>query len=223
MICFHCKDGYILAPNYKSCLTECLANNCTKCFDTFNTYCLVCDPGFYLNTTSYKCFSCKITNCKTCDSRICYDCMIGFQLFPDGTKCLPYLCEGDLIFNGFSCSCPIGTYFANSSCVQCQQNCHWCDADGCVECQNGFFKQNQQCVACIANCKECTTQTDCKVCSEKFFYEEISQKCISVGFNRTFIIVNRLAVQCLPGCIECTSNGSCTLCSAGFSFSPLTN
>ena len=91
LICFQCKAGYVLAPNYKSCLADCIANNCTQCFETSNTHCSICDPGFYLNT-SYKCSSCKVTNCKTCDDRICYDCMIGFQLFPDGTKCLPYVC-----------------------------------------------------------------------------------------------------------------------------------
>ena len=39
-----------------------------------------------------------------------------------------------MIFNGFTCSCPLGTYYSNESCLSCSQNCKWCDADGCVEC-----------------------------------------------------------------------------------------
>lgn len=170
MICIQCAQGYILAPNYKGCLSECAASNCTQCFETANTVCQICDPGFYVNT-QFKCSQCNVSNCKTCDHRICFDCMVGYQLIPDGSKCLPYLCGGDLVFNGFSCSCPIGTYFANNSCVTCQPNCKWCDADGCVVCHSGYLEQNDQCLACIANCKECTSLTECKECNDKFFYE----------------------------------------------------
>lgn len=119
MICYKCAEGYVLSANYKSCLADCIAANCTKCFETANGYCEICDYGFYVNETTYACHTCPISNCKTCDHRLCFECMVGYQLVPDGSQCLSYVCEGDLVFNGFSCSCPQGTYFANNSCKTC--------------------------------------------------------------------------------------------------------
>ncbi len=171
-MCYECVEGYTLNtadPNANGCYVGCLVANCKSCYPVSNSNCETCLEGFYSNATQ-KCIKCAVENCKFCTELRCFECFIGYQLAPNGTVCLEYQCKDDLVFNGFACSCPDGTFYSDTKCVPClQSNCRWCSIDGCVECMNGYYKSEDICKSCMANCKQCTNDTNCQMCAENYF------------------------------------------------------
>ncbi|KAL4463122.1 hypothetical protein ABPG74_007123 [Tetrahymena malaccensis] len=210
----------------QNCL-ECESNKiCKKCSNSFvlqNGKC-ICDQNNYLKGQN-ECVKCQdsFPNCFQCDQNLgCIKCSANYQLH--NNQCFP---------------CKKGEQdFKNSNCQKCLVlNCKICSeySDKCQECENRYelkqekceqiqceqsqlFNQDskicEQCSLKFENCNQCN-QNECQSCSEKFYLDRQTKKCVNICPKGTFINNN----QCEPckqkNCLVCNKD-KCLQCKDGF-------
>ena len=110
---------------------------------------VVCDeclPGYFLkDSTSNICSKCSIAGCKTCQDLIgnCIACHPDFKL--DG--------KGGCVARG-------------------QQDMRVLEANGSLQCSDGYFVTSGTCKSCSSNCKTCSSQQVCETCNFGYLREE---------------------------------------------------
>ncbi len=131
--------------------------------------CLVCTKnclsGEFLDAKNCTCSNCKISNCDKCNNDSCAKCNSGYYLEDNICKICPigYICDSQ---NKTLCpagtyqneegknqckSCPEGQYqdeTGKENCKLCSEkfaNCSICNANECLECNEGMELANGQC------------------------------------------------------------------------------
>ncbi|ELP86016.1 hypothetical protein EIN_235230 [Entamoeba invadens IP1] len=154
--CERCNSGYY----YNNSECEMCSNHCDNCYNI--TYCLTCDPQYYLSST----FTCE---------------PLG-DLF---TKC-----ELTLPTGGGCAICKEKYYKQKTDCISCDESCGTCvDGTFCLSCQNEYFRlsgsKSKLCVS-YDNLTNCETKTPigCLDCEDghylyDYIYKNCSDNCIS--------------------------------------------
>ncbi|ELP91541.1 hypothetical protein EIN_452320, partial [Entamoeba invadens IP1] len=178
--CERCISGYYF--NNSEC--EKCPNHCYHCYNT--SYCLTCDPQYYLSST----FTCEpLGNLFTkCDLTLptgggCAICKDHY--YKQKTDCI-------------SCDESCGTCVDSTSCLSCQNehfklsgsesklcvsydnltNCETKTPIGCLRCEDGYYLDNYICKNCSENCISCDSYQNCKKCVEKD-YVLVDSQCVS--------------------------------------------
>jgi hypothetical protein len=245
--CVKCAVGYFLHEG--QCSTTCpegyfirsgqcvrCGDNCGKCERNGNgVSCLSCETGFSL----------KLGTC------IAGDCGVGFVLAPMEGKCKPCMqgncnrCDASnqlqcldcqqpfMLYNGLCLSkCPTATFYVDSECVTCPEECIECGGSQCLRCKSGLLLKNGNCVKacgeksylsgeeCHAcpddHCKTCPSGT-CKECLSGFVLDLATGSCVNVTSCPAHFFGDSQSgtcVRCQPSCDSCSSYDKCTKCNA---------
>jgi hypothetical protein len=142
-----------------------------------------------------KCLSCG-EDCLSCsDSSTCTQCLSPLAA-PQGGTCL---CKESipLSFSPLSCAeCAKGTFYADSQCLPCPQECESCTTSGfctacrpsqpvltssgaCVAgvCQAGSYFNGNACPDCGELCTACLDESFCQKCQENAELKDGNCKC----------------------------------------------
>lgn len=141
--CATCDDGY--KDYLGSCVKECDVNCASgKCLNSSGT-CTECQSSFTLDTKTFTCFNCSVSNCLTCSSNnFCVVCKDTFLVNATGACECPK--HSFSINNNTECGClqPNQTYDYNPTNIDqggCRDNC---GIDYCINCNSTA----KTCVAC---------------------------------------------------------------------------
>ncbi|CAD8192940.1 unnamed protein product [Paramecium pentaurelia] len=210
-----CKFGYLQNDNNEcqQCQSPCEScenaiNECLTCIDTnqyvnLNKQC-ICKEGFYLDFFNINCVPCHYT-CQSCDNQSCLRCL-------DTTL--------QLEIGSSSCNCPIGYYYENTKCLQCQLQCSKCidQSDKCLECADpnstlieyqcicntgfGISKTNlQYCIPCKYPCLECSNDVNkCTSCFQISLIYLVNQEC---RCPQGYFMQDFDCIKCANQCQEC--------------------
>mmetsp|Transcript_7292 Transcript_7292/g.6450 ORF Transcript_7292/g.6450 Transcript_7292/m.6450 type:complete len:207 (+) Transcript_7292:189-809(+) len=149
---------------------------CTACSfgytttTTFDQCYQVCMNGTFFDDTHDACYSCT-EGCKSCewdwtDEKFkCRECLPGYTLSSDETKCLDKTCEPGLIFDDDL-----------EKCVRCQdKHCETCIWD--------YLAKDSRCVDCALNFTlsrgACNYNERSNVCSGSKYYDEYERSCLT--------------------------------------------
>lgn len=237
LFCTKCRDGFYLSDDL--CLEcsddveECKArkldttNNCKSSTDWGDCY--NCYGGYYL--WNKQCVECN-TLCVTCDwLEVCTSCKPGLKLVsgyccdPKCSSCNHNKCwgceKGFLLQDGKCVDCPNNCdYCENGLCykVQCVAACSNCDLKGCLRCEAGYYLENNVCNPCSANCKTCDSLNQCTDCYSPLVLTTQSccvQGCDYCVYGRCWrcqdgwLYDNFNCRQCPSNCVSC-NKGVCT-------------
>ena len=192
--CINCYEGFAsISGKCKSCTA-----NCMSCDDQG---CSICYDGLYL-TDLGTCEKCG-ENCLYCSSSSCYACYSRFYLDSSTFKCVKCATDNCLYCDDTSCyMCDYGFAFIDNQCVQCPENCNYCEsADTCMKCYEGFFADSDGvCTPCSdKGCYWCNSDDKCEQCYYGYALDYYEGRCVT----------------CPDFCEECGTDGSCFKCQEG--------
>jgi len=200
-MCSKCSTQFLLQNNLCSkCIT-----NCDSCSDQIS--CLACSAGYYLS--SNQCSACAVSQCQTCNTTPtkCDQCLSNYFLSGDKLTCTACSDQNCLICSSAALctSCKSGYYLSQSSCKACaQSNCASCSsAAKCDQCISGYTANLTQisCAYCpFQTCQRCDSDYQCAVCNPQYYFNNVSNSCMS----------------CQSNCLNCTNSTICTQCSVGY-------
>ncbi|ELP91797.1 hypothetical protein EIN_138040 [Entamoeba invadens IP1] len=178
--CERCNSGYY---NINSECEMC-SNHCDNCYNT--TYCLTCDPQYYLSST----FTCEplgdlFTKCELTlptggGCAICKD-----HHYKQKTDCIACDESCGTCVDGVSCLSCQNEYFKltgseSKLCVSYDNltNYETKTPIGCLKCENGYYLDNNICKTCSENCISCNNYQNCKNCVGKD-YVLVDSQCVN--------------------------------------------
>jgi hypothetical protein len=243
-ICLKCQNGFILdgAQCYDNCPankwninnTECkeCASNCAVCKSA--NECKTCITPFVLlnGKCSSQCpenYGNDLGVCRQCGNPRCRECDLS-----NPKQCIS--CPEDYWLHKGDCvnSCPLGTYFLDDMCVDCDPTCENCKGQFCKKCKPGYVKdknnlckspcpdgtvsRGDQCVACAdSKCKQCAANNlnECFDCKESFLFNKLCQVTCPEGYHAD--PKSKKCVQCQTNCKRCDQTG-CLECMNDFYF-----
>ncbi|GAB1221391.1 hypothetical protein ENUP19_0080G0029 [Entamoeba nuttalli] len=167
--------------------------------------CIRCKIGYYLDSTTATCRTCK-EECTSCISLSqCSSCKSGYYSINGNCILSAGNCDRFIVGNTRSClECKEG-YYRNSSlmCDVCPEGCRCVKPDYCTSCFSGYFKTPDmlwcESTTSLTHCTDITTE-GCAKCEEGTY------------------LSNGRCIKCGTGCKTCKESGdnSCTSCKEGF-------
>ena len=212
----------------------CNIDNCNLCFRS--NVCQVCAPGYTLNNQTNQCQAYTVqgsncpTNCISCGSNGCQQCLNGYRLYQGLCVCNFQNCL-ECLGGEFCTKCAdslMPTFVANDGgCVPNVKVDMQCNVDNCLQC----YGQNQcglcypgfnlnSAGMCVQN--DCPEMQNCELCS-------ISQN-LCFLCQPGFIQPMLFSPVCEPlsgdyscnvmGCSICESSTACQMCQETYSLNP---
>lgn len=227
--CQSCLTGYYLSSS-KSCekcfdlCTECDKDKCSKCVDNALAVSNTCKclDGFYHTTGG--CSKCT-DGCQDCIGLVCSKCYDGYYLNDlssctlcselcqtcDKTGCTT--CVTNAVKSLSQCSCPVGYYVIQNTCLPCISPCTECSStSACSKCEISYYLANSVCVRCPSLCLTC----DSGKCFDCIENAEINGN--GCRAKSGFYEINGIISKCIENCLSCTGPDSCLTCNDGFAF-----
>ncbi|XP_053558467.1 proprotein convertase subtilisin/kexin type 5 isoform X2 [Bombina bombina] len=251
--CTSCPDGYVLEGNvcvvgmvckdgqYLDKSEGCIScdASCSKCTGPGRSNCIGCSITRIFNDGQcvLKCPTGKYEfhrQCHMCHNT-CHECSGS-----EHNRCTS--CGADIngrmrfLYKG-ECreACPQGHYAAESTCMQCPDNCELCNKDStCVRCleryylNNGICQELQcaegevedpdtgKCMSCAKGCRQCLPDdpTTCTSCINGYYmFESLCyENCPDNTYNKDSEMI---CIECDFSCFTCTED-ECFWCEEGF-------
>lgn len=200
--------------------------------------CNICETTYYFNSNAKGCLVCNDTmpNCNTCNlPNNCLTCYRGFYLaginrcspcsYNINACCSLYVANCSICKSNFTCSVCLPSFYLTSaltcsSCAIFGINCIVCNANACVQCNNGYFPANNTCILCssiLPNCATCANGSVCLTCQNSMIV--VNNSCFDCPFwpiNQLFYLNDMNQCQpcnsITPFCETCNSSITCLSC-----------